>query len=199
MNSTTYIRAKCWDYIRDYSTKYSLISFKNHITAEETAYFMSKSRLELFLYGAKEALKLYPIYHIQQRVLQEILELNANYKRWAERSMLGHQDILNNHSLKMIFYGYAIAGPICEELSFRGVIQRGMTRFHPRHAMIASHLIFAAIHQSPQTINILLFFNIQSLLYYKTRSIWASLGSHMANNACVVGPLVFEEYFKPLS
>ncbi|HSO27219.1 MAG TPA: CPBP family intramembrane glutamic endopeptidase, partial [Anaerolineales bacterium] len=48
----------------------------------------------------------------------------------------------------LIFLGLAVAAPLCEEVLFRGVIQRGYERFGPKIAILSTGILFIFFHLS---------------------------------------------------
>jgi hypothetical protein len=79
--------------------------------------------------------------------------------------------------------------PLAEEIFFRGFIFAGLIRYVGSFlAMAASGAIFALFHvTSGDTIGLILPFSLVGMmfawLYYRTGSIWASIGAHMLFNA----------------
>lgn len=74
-----------------------------------------------------------------------------------------------------------IASPICEELVFRGFIQRSF-REAPR-GIVMTALIFSAFHFNP--VNFMALFQLGvlfGLLSWRAGSVWPAIGAHVASN-----------------
>lgn len=95
-------------------------------------------------------------------------------------------DIMQSGSLGI--FGIAIAGPILEELLFRGAITKVLLqKYSPVKAIIISALIFGIFHLNPA--QILAAFLIGLLLawvYYKTGSLIPCILIHIINNSLSV-------------
>ncbi|WP_408890142.1 CPBP family intramembrane glutamic endopeptidase [Myxococcus faecalis] len=88
--------------------------------------------------------------------------------------------------LAIILAGVTVAAPICEELFFRGVFQRGLTPPSPRSpttALVISAVVFSAFHLDPvgfvARVELGLLFG---WLYLRTGSLWPGIAAHAANN-----------------
>jgi membrane protease YdiL (CAAX protease family) len=77
-----------------------------------------------------------------------------------------------------------IWGPIFEEILMRGIILEGfLDKYKPWKAIVASAVIFGAIHFNiTQFINATLIGIIFGVIYYKTRSLLLCIIGHMLNN-----------------
>ena len=84
-----------------------------------------------------------------------------------------------------IFIVAAIVPAICEEIAFRGVIQRGLRNtYGARHAVVWTGLLFAVLHLNPW--NFIGLWSLGCLLGYVTErvgSIRPAILLHMLNNA----------------
>lgn len=84
-----------------------------------------------------------------------------------------------------IFFVAAIIPAICEEIAFRGVIQRGLRNtYGARHAVVWTGLLFAVLHLNPW--NFIGLWSLGCLLGYvteRTGSIRPAILLHMLNNA----------------
>lgn len=77
--------------------------------------------------------------------------------------------------------GATLAAPFCEELFFRGFLQRGFKEA-PR-GIVMTALIFSAFHFDP--VGFLARFELGvlfGLLAWRGRSVWPAIGAHVANN-----------------
>ena len=86
---------------------------------------------------------------------------------------------------------WALAGlmiPVCEELLFRGVIQRSLqVRFGARTAVVVAAIIFGAFHVHP--VHALIAFGlgvVAGTAMVVTRSVWAAVAVHVANNTFAI-------------
>ncbi len=85
----------------------------------------------------------------------------------------------------LVVVGAVVAAPLCEELFFRGFLQRGlMARLEAPRAIVVTALIFSAFHLEP--VGFLARFQLGvlfGLLAWRSGSIWPAIGAHLANNA----------------
>lgn len=80
--------------------------------------------------------------------------------------------------------------PLLEELFFRGLVQRSLElRWGSARGIVGAAALFAAIHLQPWVLPLHLFLGLVfGFAVYATRSIWAGVVLHTANNiAAVVG------------
>ncbi|MGH4052544.1 MAG: lysostaphin resistance A-like protein [Clostridium sp.] len=79
----------------------------------------------------------------------------------------------------------AIIAPIYEEVIFRGILLKGMSRkMNPKLAIIVSALFFAVLHLNiPQGINAFLLGLVIGAIYLSTGSIYLSIFAHFVNNS----------------
>ena len=95
----------------------------------------------------------------------------------------------NNAILPLVGLALVIMAPLAEEIFFRGFIFAGLIRYVGSFlAMAASGAIFALFHvTSADTIGLILPFSLVGMmfawLYYRTGTIWTSIGAHMLFNA----------------
>jgi membrane protease YdiL (CAAX protease family) len=82
----------------------------------------------------------------------------------------------------------AVLAPICEEVFFRGMLYQYLRARLPLVAAVAlSAGVFAAAHFLPLLFPILLFMGVMLAAVFETsRSLYASIGFHAANNALAV-------------
>lgn len=78
-----------------------------------------------------------------------------------------------------------VAAPLAEELVFRGLVQRPLERrWGPAPAIAFTALLFALVHALPWVLPIHLLLGAAfGFVVYATRSIWAGVLLHAANNA----------------
>ncbi len=83
------------------------------------------------------------------------------------------------------FIPIAIFAPLLEEVLCRGIILRGLLHYYsPWKAILWSAGIFAVIHLNPwQAIPAFLLGSLMGWIYYKTRSLWATIFIHFINNS----------------
>lgn len=81
-----------------------------------------------------------------------------------------------------------IIAPIFEEILMRGIVLEGfLNKYKPSKAIVASAVIFGAIHLNiPQFINATLMGIIFGVIYYKTKSLLLCIIGHMINNAIAI-------------
>lgn len=89
--------------------------------------------------------------------------------------------------LSIAVFAIGIA-PVLEEFFFRGLIQRPLERrWGPARAIVAAAAIFALVHLLPWVFPLHLFLGVAfGWAVYVTRSIWAGVILHAANNAAAV-------------
>lgn len=184
---TTGIWNFTWNYVRDNTFKYSLYSlFKDVVSENERIAYHKRSPRELFLMGSTESLKAFPLHVIF--VLTSILTLiKLNKLSFKNKDETKENKLFNwsDYKIEMIIGG--LIGPVLEELIFRGFTQSSLSPIcGPYRAKIVTHLLFAWIHPKLRAINILFFNCAESSLYYRTGSIWASIGSHITNNSMAI-------------
>ncbi len=120
--------------------------------------------------------------------------LYAGIVDWLQIEILSPPDldsdiIFDGAAILLTFQALAMVTPLTEEIFFRGFIFRGLLpRLGPWRAIAASALIFSAFHLSfgvliPIFITGVLF----AWLYWRTGSLWASVGAHAGQNALAVG------------
>ena len=80
--------------------------------------------------------------------------------------------------------GVTLAAPICEELFFRGVVQRGVATWaRGARAVLLTSILFSLFHFDP--VGFVARFELGVLfgvLALRSRSLWAGIGAHAANN-----------------
>ena len=90
----------------------------------------------------------------------------------------------------------AVVPAICEEYLFRGAILTNLLPFGKTTAILASALLFGLMHQHPlQILYTTLMGVVIGYVYIKTKSIWACIILHFANNFITV----LEEYLPLLT
>jgi membrane protease YdiL (CAAX protease family) len=118
-----------------------------------------------------------PIQAVAQRLapkaLVELFDISGIFK---------HQTPLE---LASVILGVCLAAPLCEELCFRGLLQRGlMSRSSPRAAVLGTALLFSAFHLDP--IGFMARFELGvvfGILALRSGSLWPGVFAHLANNA----------------
>jgi membrane protease YdiL (CAAX protease family) len=124
-----------------------------------------------------------------------------NYAAWAVPLMAAAQGVFPKRLVELfdsstifkhqtpleiavLLAGVGLAAPVCEELFFRGAIQRGlMARLPPPTAIVVTALVFAAFHLDP--VGFLARFEmgvVFGLLAWRSGSLWPSIAAHAANN-----------------
>jgi hypothetical protein len=83
----------------------------------------------------------------------------------------------------------AIAAPLAEEAAFRGYVQSSLgTWLQPRASVIASALLFAAMHLDPVRFPAVLVLGLAfGWLTWRTGSLWPAVAAHAANNGLGAG------------
>lgn len=122
----------------------------------------------------------------------------ANYLAWAIPLMALAQAIFpkrlvelfdsarifERHSqleVLIVVAGATLAAPVCEEIFFRGFLQRSFAEA-PR-GIVVTAVVFSAFHMDP--VGFLARFELGvlfGLLAWRARSIWPAIGAHLANN-----------------
>lgn len=106
-------------------------------------------------------------------------------------------DLMENTFLEMSneplgVLSMALVAPLVEEMIFRGTIQGYLMRRcrNPWTAIIASALIFGAIHMNPQqVVYAFLLGTIFGWIYYRTRSLMPVILGHVLNNSVAVASM----------
>lgn len=76
---------------------------------------------------------------------------------------------------------------ICEEIMFRGVIQRGLERFGAVKSILLTSFLFAIMHFDFQKLfGVFLLGALIGFIVYKTNSIFSGMFAHFANNTIAV-------------
>lgn len=84
----------------------------------------------------------------------------------------------------LAFIGVGIAGPIAEELYFRGLLQGSFERFGQPIAIGATAVIFAAVHFVPAAFPVLAVYGLMlGLIRSRSRSIVPGMIAHALNNS----------------
>lgn len=83
------------------------------------------------------------------------------------------------------FISVAVFAPLFEEVLCRGIILRGLLHYYsPWKAILWSAAMFAVMHLNPwQAIPAFLIGGLMGWIYYKTRSLWATIFIHFLNNS----------------
>ena len=84
--------------------------------------------------------------------------------------------------------GIAVMAPVVEELFFRGIIFQGFSnRFRFLAAAPMSAVVFALFHIDPRVYGRIFISGVLfAFLFYRTRSLWPSIGCHVIGNTIAV-------------
>ena len=97
--------------------------------------------------------------------------------------VLFEADISTNYELVLMFFTTAIVPAFVEELLFRGVVLGNLLPYGRTTAVLASALLFGAMHQNAGQ---LLYATVAGLvfgyIYVHTRSLWCCVLMHVCNN-----------------
>lgn len=135
--------------------------------------------------------------------LNQIIDYNANIvvpwpelesllRKWEESAASGTEILLNTESCGGLISGILVIGVItgfCEEIFFRGCLQRSLTYFkvNPHIAIWTAALLFSAAHfQFYGFLPRLLLGAFFGYLLYWSQSIWLPVICHSLNNSLVV-------------
>lgn len=122
----------------------------------------------------------------------------ANYLAWALPLMALAQAVFPRHLVELfdsariferrtqleviiVVAGATLAAPVCEEIFFRGFMQRAFAEA-PR-GIVVTAVVFSAFHMDP--VGFLARFELGvlfGLLAWRAGSIWPAIGAHLANN-----------------
>ena len=94
-----------------------------------------------------------------------------------------------NNSMELIRNILIIAGSaaLCEEIMFRGVIQRGLERFGAAKAILISAFLFGLLHLDFQRfLGTFLLGGLIGFLVYRSNSIYSGMFAHFCNNGFAV-------------
>ncbi|MCB2289249.1 CPBP family intramembrane metalloprotease [Clostridium sp. CS001] len=88
----------------------------------------------------------------------------------------------------ILILSVAVVAPVYEEVIFRGILLKGMSKkINPAIALIISALFFALVHMNiPQGINAFLLGIVIGAIYLKTGSIYLSIFAHFTNNILAI-------------
>jgi membrane protease YdiL (CAAX protease family) len=90
----------------------------------------------------------------------------------------------NLPSVLISFFIVGVAAGICEEVLFRGVIQRGLERYGIKKAIIITALLFGLMHLDFQRLfGTFLLGALIGFIVYRTNSLYGGIFAHFANNS----------------
>jgi len=93
----------------------------------------------------------------------------------------------------------AVTPAICEEIFFRGYVQRTLERTIGAKSFIVTGIIFGLFHMQPLSlISLSLLGVLLSFFYYRSKSIFPSSASHFTNNLIAITLLYDQEKFAKL-
>ena len=120
-----------------------------------------------------------------------LASLEEMMRQWEESSKVLTERFLNTSSVGMMFVNLlvmALLPAVCEEMMFRGWLQRRLSNSVNIHvAILVSAFVFSAIHfQFYGFIPRMLIGAALGYLYYYTGSLWAPIIAHFTNNAAAV-------------
>lgn len=98
-------------------------------------------------------------------------------------------ELMQNRDGRLAITLLAVAiAPLLEELVFRGLLQSTLERKHgPLAGMVATSFLFALIHFLPWILPLHFFLGLSfGYVVYVTRSVWAGVILHAANNAAAM-------------
>ncbi|MDQ2086056.1 CPBP family intramembrane glutamic endopeptidase [Herbivorax sp. ANBcel31] len=85
------------------------------------------------------------------------------------------------------FFVIGIVAGICEEVLFRGVIQRGFEKYGVKKAIIITALLFGLMHLNFQSLfGTFLLGVLIGFIVYRTNSLYGGIFAHFANNSIAV-------------
>ncbi len=120
---------------------------------------------------------LYPLSAVSAGVLQQLL---------GYQFLVLPDDVIPRTALMgvLAIVAYAVMAPLCEEFLFRGVIQPVYERRSPTRAVMVVGLLFIMLHLSLlQSVSIVLLTLALGWINYRTRSLPASILTHVGANA----------------
>jgi membrane protease YdiL (CAAX protease family) len=86
--------------------------------------------------------------------------------------------------LVLAFLGVGVAGPIAEELYFRGLLQGSLERYGQPVAIVATAVVFGAVHFVPAAFPVLAIYGVLlGLIRSRSRSIVPGMIAHALNNS----------------
>ena len=117
--------------------------------------------------------------------------LEDTLKAWEETAAAATEQMLNVDTIGGLLFNLvviALIPAIGEELTFRGVLQQGLTRrINPHIAIILSSAIFSFIHFQFYGFLPRMFLGmLLGYLFYTSGSLWTSMLMHFINNGCAV-------------
>jgi len=97
----------------------------------------------------------------------------------------------------LVFFLVGIAAGICEEVLFRGIIQRGFERYGVKKAIIITALLFGLMHFDFQRLfGTFLLGALIGFIAYRTNSLYSGIFAHFVNNSVA---LLTKLYYQKLN
>ena len=97
--------------------------------------------------------------------------------------VLWDTDVTCNYQLVLQFFTMAVVPAFVEELLFRGMVLQNLLPYGRTSAVLASSLLFGAMHQNAgQLLYATVAGVVLGLIYVKTRSFWCCVLLHFCNN-----------------
>lgn len=132
-------------------------------------------------------------------LLPVVMVLNLFSMLFTENAMTSASDMLLSYSWPAVLLSVGVAGPLCEEMVFRGVIFGGMKKsVSVRAAIIMSALTFGLMHMNfNQAIYTFPLGIFMALAVEATGSLWGSLIIHMTVNLEQTGVMLLADHLMP--
>lgn len=113
--------------------------------------------------------------------------INDSVSKAFPDSLDNYSSIFSAFKNPIMIFCLSIGAPLCEELFFRGILERKLLEaFSPKVAIVASALVFAVYHLNiVQGVNAFIIGLFFGWLYYRTRSLWPSILCHFIMNTLV--------------
>ena len=113
--------------------------------------------------------------------------INDSMGKAFPNSLDTYSGIFSAFKNPIMLFCLSIGAPLCEELFFRGILERKLLEaFSPKVAIVVSALVFAVYHLNiVQGVNAFIIGLFFGWLYYRTRSLWPSILCHFIMNTLV--------------
>jgi membrane protease YdiL (CAAX protease family) len=136
-------------------------------------------RFSELLLPAAITLFLQPAAYFLTSFIFDILSVPESFRTMGEDLFLAGSPI----EFIILVFIIAVTPAICEEIFFRGYVQRTMERSLGRKSFIITGVLFGLFHMQPLGLLVLSLLGLLiSYFYYRSKSLYPSMTSHFTNN-----------------
>jgi membrane protease YdiL (CAAX protease family) len=148
---------------------------------------------ELILVAAITVL-LQPAAYFLSDLIFDILSVPETFRTMGEELFLAG----SSYEFLILLFIIAVTPAVCEEVFFRGYVQRTMERTLGRKSFIITGCLFGLFHMQPLGLLVLSLLGILiSYFYYRSKSLYPSMTSHFVNNFIAITLLNFGKEMLP--